>query len=378
MKFKTLITVFVSVTVAFSICTQAFAANTDEYSVDWLEESGANELAEYLSSETLGYLKRLGCEEISFDKILTVSIKDIFSLLKEIILGGIKTPLKGAAGACGSVILFCICSAFFPDDDKNAFVLNIICGCFLIVTVFIPAFSAVKGAVGAIKAVAGFQKALIPVTAVLLTASGSPVSAVSLQGAAVAVAQATELFAAEGAFPLICLSGALGMAGALFPEFRISAISDFIRKTVTTVLASVSGLFAGFLTLKSVLSSSSDSVAFRGLRFAANALVPVVGGALSESYSSVVASVSLLKTTVGIYGIIAVCATVIPVVINLALWAIAMRAAGALSEFLNARTCADILKNIGFFFTMTNTMLILVCVIFVISSGLVAAIKSGA
>ena len=104
--------------------------------------------------------------------------------------------------------------------------------------------------------------------------------------------------------------------------------------------------------------------------------MPVVGGALAEAYTSVVGSLSLLKGTVGIYAILALFVIGIPIIINLFLWVLAMRAACAVSDLLDCRVCSELLRNTAFVFSMANVMLILCMAVFIISAGLVLAVKT--
>ena len=71
---------------------------------------------------------------------------------------------------------------------------------------------------------------------------------------------------------------------------------------------------------------------------------------------------------------LAVC---MPSVINLALWAFSMRAAGTVSELLGNSQCAEILKNISYMFSMLNAILIFSAAVFIVSSGVVADLKTG-
>ena len=105
--------------------------------------------------------------------------------------------------------------------------------------------------------------------------------------------------------------------------------------------------------------------------------MPVVGGAIGEAYSSVTGSLSLLRSTVGIYAVAAFFAIGIPVIINLALWTLAVRLACAVSDLLDCRQCSEILKNTAFVFSMINTLLLLCMVVFIISAGIIALIKTG-
>ncbi|MBQ8015059.1 MAG: hypothetical protein IJ264_02620 [Clostridia bacterium] len=375
MKKITAFLIFAALFVSFS--PRALAANVDEYYEEQLEASGAADLADYLSEETRGYLEKIGCENIEFEKILNVSPSAVFELLRDFFIGGLNEPLKGLLKAVGAVLLISVCSGFFPDDEKSKSILNIICGCFIIIAVFAPAMQSIKAAASAVGGCAAFEKALIPVLAAVVTVSGNPTVAFSVQGASFAAAEFIESLAKSFAMPLIGAAGALGVTGAMLPTLRLSAISEIIRKTMTTVLAASAGLFSGFLTLKSLLSASADGLAVKGVKLAANTFIPVVGGAISEAYTSVIGSLSLLRTTVGIYAVIAFFAIGMPIVINLALWVLAMRVACAVSDLLDCRQCSEILRNIAFVFSTVNALLLLCMAVFIISAGLVVLMKSG-
>ncbi len=368
---------FLFIILIFLFAVPSYAANIDEYYEEQLEASGAKVLSDYLSDETAEYLEKLGCEDMEFEKMFDVSGGAVLNLLLEIFRKGIKLPLKGFLTASGTVLLVSVCSSFFPDDEKSRIVLNIVSGCIMVTGVFLPASDAIKAAVSATEACCTFEKALIPVLAGVVTVSGNPALSLTYKGAAFAAAEFVSAFGHNFALPLAGISGALGITGAMMPTLRLSAVSDMIRKTLTTLLASAASLFTGFLALKGMLSSSADGLVNKGVKLAANTFVPVIGGAIGEAYSSVVGSLGLLKNSVVFYAVAVVFLICIPVIINLAVWVISIRAASMLSELLDCRVCAEILRNISFVFSMINTLLLLCMFIFVISTGLVAIIKTG-
>lgn len=353
----------------------AFAA--EDYYAEQYEISGAEKLKEYLSDEARDFLKTAGCDEISPDKVLGLTPQSAANAVLGLFKSNYKKPLKGALTATGAVMLLSVCSAFFPDDEKSRALMNMIGGCFLITTVFFSSLTDLNTAASAMKLCAGFEKLLIPILAGLLTASGNPSSAMSYQGVAFAAAQCVQSLAEGFAVPLSCMAGVLGAVGAVLPTIRLSAVGDFIRKTVTTVTGSAAAMFSGLLTLKGILASSSDSLASKGIRLAANTFVPVVGGALSEAYSSLSGSLVLLKNTVGIYAVAAVVAMCLPSVISLALWSFSLKAAAMLSDLLGNSQSSEILKNISYIYSTLNAMLIFSAAVFIISSALAASIKTG-
>lgn len=358
-------------------CVPTLAANTDEYYEKQLEASGAGELENLLDEDTREYLERLGLDGRDLTSMLEASPKAIFSLLAEITQGAYKAPLSAALKAAAAVMLVSVCSGFFPNDERSRAALNIICGSFLTVTVFSDGLSTVKAGISSVAACAVFEKSLIPVLAGVLTASGNPASALSVQGAAFAAAQAITALCENFALALIGITAALGISGALLPTLRLSAVGELLRKTVSTVLGISATLFSGLLSIKCVIAGSADSLTARGVRLATSTLVPVVGGALSEAYSSITGSITLVKNTVGVYGLAALFFIGVPSAIQLMLWAAAMRAAAAFAELLGCPTQGEILKNIGYVFSMTNTLLILCIAVLMISAGTVLVIKNG-
>ena len=352
-------------------------ADAQQYYSEQFEASGASELSEYLDKNTKEYLKKIGCTDADKESIMSFSLKSVFEVLLDILRANISEPLKGCLTACGAVMLVSVCTGFFPDDEKTKGMLNLICGSFVMISVFIPASGALRSGVSAMKLCAAFEKALIPVLAAVLTVSGNPAAAVSYQGAAFAAAQAVELFAENTVLPLVLVTGVIGAVGAFLPTLKLSAVSDLLRKTTQTVTGVVASLFAGFITIKNVVAGSADGLTAKGIKLVTSTFVPVVGGALNEAYSALSGSLSLLKSVVGVYGIIAVAAMIVPSVISLALWILAMRMAGTVSELLGNSQCAEILKNISYMFSMLNAILIFSAAVFIVSSGVVAGLKTG-
>lgn len=370
MKHKKILSLLLFLILLFLLNVSAFA-NIDSYGKDWLESSGANELSEHLSKETIDYLKKIGCEEIDFEKIFDISFSSVAKLIKDMFTEGLNEPLKCLFKTAGAVMLVSVCSGFFPDDEKSKTVLNLICGSFLIIEIFAPAVKSVSMAASAMAACALFEKALIPVLAAIVTVSGKPATALSSQGMMFAAAQFVEALAADIVMPLVGICGALNMTGAVFPTLRLSAISETVRKTALTFLTSAAGLFTGFLTLKNVLASTVDGMAVKGVKLAANTFVPVIGGAVGEAYTSIVGSLSIIRKAVGVYAIIAFFVITIPVIINLALWVFSLRIACMISDLLDQKQCSEVIKGIAFVFSTVNVLLILCAAVFIISSGLV-------
>ena len=178
-------------------CAKTEYSDAQRYYDEQFEASGASELSEYLDENSKEYLEKLGCSEAEYESIMSFSLKSVFDVLLKMLRANIGAPLKGCLTACGAVMLVSVCSGFFPDDEKTKGVMNLICGSFVLVSVFIPASETLRSGVSAMKLCAGFEKALIPVLTAVLTASGNPATALSYQGSAFAAAQTVEALVAN-------------------------------------------------------------------------------------------------------------------------------------------------------------------------------------
>lgn len=98
---------------------------------------------------------------------------------------------------------------------------------------------------------------------------------------------------------------------------------------------------------------------------------------MSEAYSSITGSLSLMKNAVGVYGLVVIFLIAVPSAVQLALWALAMHLAQLAAELLGCTRQAEMLKSIGYVFSMTNTLLIFCTAVLLVSVGAVLVIKNG-
>ena len=86
-----------------------------------------------------------------------------------------------------------------------------------------------------------------------------------------------------------------------------------------------------------VVNSAADNLSMRTAKFIIGSAVPVAGGVLSEALGTLTASVSLLKSSVGIYGVVACVVIFLPLLTELFLWRVGLNITSAVL-FLGSRT----------------------------------------
>ena len=79
------------------------------------------------------------------------------------------------------------------------------------------------------------------------------------------------------------------------------------------------------LTLKSAIATSADSVTIKGIKFIVGNAIPIVGSSLSDALNTIISSISLLKTTVGMLAVLILIFINLPTLIELFLWFISLK-----------------------------------------------------
>ena len=152
-------------------------------------------------------------------------------------------------------------------------------------------------------------------------------------------------------------------------------ISATVKKLYITFLGFVGTFFSGIVTLKGVMGAGVDSLTSRGIRFVVGRTVPVIGGAVSDTYSALVSSLSLIKSTVGIFGIVTVVLTVFPSLLELMGWVFALSVVISVSELLGSNDCVGMFNIFKDALTLLGATTVFSAVIFIVSVGVVIFVK---
>ncbi len=340
-----------------------------------IESTGADELYNSLDEDVKNALDELGINKVDFGNLFDISFENVFNIFKNVFNGSLEAPFKSLTKLLCVIILVSIGESFIPDDDKYKSTIGMISALFCISAVIVPLYQAMESAVSSVTVSGGFMKSLIPVLVGVVSASGNPTLALSFQSIAFSLAQAISLFSEKYVVPVAGAVIAIDLTGSLMPSYKLSGITDLIKKTVTGVMSFIATLYVSFLGIKGALANAADSVANKGIKLIISSAVPVVGSAVSEAYSGIIGSLILVRSTVGIFGIIVIAVITVPAIIQLLFWIFALKIGASVSELFLQGTVSQLLKALSSAITLVNVVLLFNAVLFIISLALVLAIK---
>ena len=157
--------------------------------------------------------------------------------------------------------------------------------------------------------------ALAPMFAAIKLSGGAASSAVGGTysfGIIIAVLELFIFFPMRTVLGFVC---ALFITERLSPVIAEMKLVKRLKKHITVCITFICTVLTTVLSIQNVLNARADSVAVRGVRFAASSFIPIIGGALGESIKTVSYGLGYVKSTVGALATLGVFVSIFPTII---------------------------------------------------------------
>lgn len=335
------------------------------------------DISQAIPDETVELLELLDIDTVDFDAIFNVKAEDCVAVAKKLLTGGLESPFKSLVRLIVIITLIAIFESFLPDDAGFRLTVEVVASLLCTLSVIEPLSTAITSAVASISVSETFMLTLIPLLTAIVSLSGNPTLALSFQSIAFAAAQIISGIAESVIVPIVGAVLALDVTASVMPTFSLSGLTDFIKKTITSVLSIGASVFMSFLGIKGVLANAADTVAGKGIKMIISSAVPVVGGALSEAYSGIMGSIVIVRSTVGIIGICIIALINLPSLIQLLFWIFALRFAAASADLFEQKAISAFLRALASSLTLLNVVLLFVAVLFILSTALLISLRTG-
>ena len=352
------------------------------YSMDYSEEEYNETLSSYdlssfeeeLDADTYKMLDELGVLDFSYESITGLSFNDIVDLLKSLFQKKAELPIKSSV----TVLIFILLSAFLQSlkaesDDSVNMIYSTATALLVATVVLVKLTSTVSLASMAISVASNFVYAFIPVFCSIVVASGGITTGFSTNTTLLILAQGLSFISSNVFMPIVNCYLALGVTSSLRYELNLDKLLSSVKKIITTCISFVSGVFVSVLSVKTAVAGRADMLGLRSIRFAINSVVPVIGSSISEGLLSIQAYSSLIKSSVGIVGVMAVVLVFLPSIIEVVLWRISLTLCVIVSDVFGDKSVSAVLNAFLNTLLLINVILILSMVTTVISFGILIA-----
>lgn len=373
-KMKIIKIVIASLTIIFIFSNVSAAEGKDE--ILKYEDAYYELFEDELSDDTVEILEKSGIDSIDFKSIVSAEPKDILLFFKNTAEGTIKGPLKNFVFNCSVLLLLSVVFTYSSENEKRKKSLNLLAFSYIALSVCIPMASVLKSGAAAIKMSSKFMTLFLPVLGGIVAASGNPTLALNYNSFALYFAHALTSFSSNILLPFETMMFALVSVNMISDQMNVKNLAKSIKNGVVKTLSIAGAIFTAVLSVKGVLSNVADTVASKGAKVLVSSLIPVVGSSVSDAYGTIANSLLLLKSSVGVFGIAAIAAINLPVIIQLSLWSLSMSFSSAVADVLGLNSIADYFREVSNTVRIFNVILIFCCVLFIISTGILLLLKN--
>lgn len=329
-----------------------------------------------LDSEVNDILEDNGLDTLDSEKIFSSGAENIAKFFSETL----KDKLKGAAGwffllLCILMILSVVSSAFDFSSSGDGF--SLLCVIIICIVTVEKISYFVNCTVSAVMLNGKLMLSFIPVFTLLISLSGNPSGALTYSSFLLFFCELMSAFISELFISLVGMYFALSLSFSFNANVNLNRFVNSVNRVVNLILGFSASMFTGFLSLKNILAYSTDSLSVKGVKFLLGSLVPVIGSSLSEAYSTVLASINLMKGSLGVLGIFAVTLINIPALTEGVIYYVMMALLSCFAEILGLYRASETLRCLS----SCVKILLLICLfqvfILIISTGIMLSLKGG-
>lgn len=289
-----------------------------------------------------------------------ISIKQVFSYIFGQIKSKLSEPFKLLGILIGVILLIAIIENLGTEHSKSSLskVFDIIGVLVCLGIIFNYISECINITSQTLYDGSTFMMCFVPVFAGVIGAGGSITSAGIYNIGVLVVAEVAVQIAVKFLLPMMGIFLAMSIIESINPALSLNGLTNGIKKSTQWILGLIMTFFVGLITIQSIVGTSADTVGIRTAKFMASSFIPVIGGAISDAYTTVRGSIGLLRSGVGTLGIVVLLLTLLPPIITVAAFKISLAIGGFIGELLGVKKVSALLKNASSVLSIAISLLV--------------------
>lgn len=306
------------------------------------------------------------------EAIAEITPRDVFLYVWEEFKKSLSKPLRVLSSLLAVILVAALVEGMedsIPNKSLSK-IFGVIC---VLISVGIIADSvseSISRAAEALDSGGTFMIGYVPVFAGITASSGGVTSAVAYNMLVLLVAQTTVQLSGETIVPALSVCMAMGIVEAINPGFRLSGITEALKKAVSFIMGFIMTVFIGLLSLQSIVGASADTLGVKAAKYVVSNFIPVIGGAVADTYATVKNSLGLLRGGVGFIGIAAIFIMILPPVLDITAMRLVFGAADVAVELFGLSQIKVLVKNTGWILSAVFSILVCFAVMLIIATAI--------
>lgn len=244
------------------------------------------------------------------------------------------------------IALLTLCAVVRMSGLEHASNAVIVAGSLAITTAMLGSFhSMVLLAENTVKDMSDYSACFLPVMASATIACGGISSAAALYSGTVMFIQVAMQLITKLLIPFVYFYIAIATAEAALSSDTLSEIREFVGWLISKSLRIVMYIFIAYMSITGVIGGSSDAATLKATKAAVSGMIPVVGNIVSDASESLIASAGLLKSSVGVFGMLAIIAICLVPFLRVGIQHVILKVTTAICGTVGLASHVKLLKN---------------------------------
>lgn len=273
-------------------------------------------------------------------------------------LGDILKKAAGSGAVIMAIAMLCsLVSSVYDDSGQEVPSYVNLAGILAIAAVTLGSSSSFLGlGLETLNSMKTLADTLLPAITTLATATGAYTSA-AVKYMATVLFMDILLFACENVFmPIIYAYIAVSIGNAAFGGGALAGAASVLKWMANMILTVIMIAFVAYISISGVVASSTDVVTARVAKTVLSTAIPVVGSIISDAAASVVAGASVVKSAVGVFGVLVILAMSIVPFLRLGASYLMYKLISGLSSAITSDTLSKLVGDLGAAFGMVMGM----------------------
>ena len=245
----------------------------------------------------------------------------------------------------------------------------------MILIVMVEVGGVIKLTTNTIDNVRVLMEGIFPILLTLTTLLGGVTSSAVFKPMMSTLVTVITVFVSRLIIPMFIASIAFSIVGNLTKSVKLDKLTEFFKSSATYILGGVFGIFIAFLTFQGLTGGVIDSISVKTAKFAMQSYIPILGGYLSDGFDLMMASIVLIKNSVGVIGLLMLLSVIVLPTVKIILLSLGLKLASGIIEPISdskfSKMLSDVSSNmtlliislvgVGFMFLLTVMLVIYTC-----------------
>ncbi len=298
------------------------------------------------AKEIVAYLigGNLGTEYSGYlNELFSIIFKDVISLIPAF-------ATVTAVGLLSAVVSVAEGTVIGKSTSK---IVHLACYSVIILIISSMLVGVVNGCTSCINGVKRQIEIITPILATLTVLTGGTGSAAIYQPSAIFLSGGAVEIVSNFIFPATIGVIVLSFMSGLNDQMSFAGVTDLFKSLMKWVIGITVTVFSIFITAQSSASSLFDGIIFKATKYVIGNSVPIVGNFLSSGFDMLQSAGLLIKSSVGLCGIIMLLFEIIQPIITLVAFSVILKIVGAIVQPIGENSLYKILselsKNVEYF-----------------------------